>query len=240
MIVRHWIVAALLSACLVICTTSAQSWNGSDEDRRTDSTARDARNRGAARWYDTLEVTRPRHVLMTSYDRLMLSVFSAGMAPTGLALALLTLAAPSVAILVEEGVAHGGVGLSTGIGFGGSQDAEVYWPHIRLQLEANHYFYRSTSNNWRISLMRDVPITSVHRRGYVWFGLSGGFGLSIDETSRSAFAEGSIGVMNPLGIRFLTLYPMHTWGLRGRAGWDPTASRIWHEIALAGSATFAW
>jgi hypothetical protein len=41
-----------------------------------------------------------------------------------------------------------------------------------------------------------------------------------------------------MGIRFLTLFPQHNYGIRGRAGYNLGTRQPWYEISLCATSTF--
>ena len=191
-----------------------------------------------AHWYDTLQVTRPRYARITPMERLALSTFTALALPVGLAIGVTTLLPPSINVMVEDGTVRTGVTISTGLGFGVDTDQVIFFPTWRLQGEAGYYFGGKLGPVARLSAMFDKPIGSIQPRDFFWFGVAGGAGVSTDFASASPYAEGWIGVMNPMGIRFLTLFPMHNYGLRGRVGYSPADGEPWYELSLCASSTF--
>jgi hypothetical protein len=144
-----------------------------------------------------------------------------------------------VNVIVENGTPLAGLAMSIGYGIGGDTTQLAYFPDFRIQAEYGYYFARSPRNRVALSMLVDRPIVSVHQRDFFWLGVAGGGGMATDfSTFYGPFAEGWIGVENPLGMRYITLFPMHNYGLRLRAGYDVVNARPWYEAAIAGSATF--
>lgn len=189
-------------------------------------------------WYDTLQVTKPRVAAVTKAERLALSAFTALAIPVSIAVGVTTVIPPSVNILVEDGVPRAALAFSTGYGFGGDTSLFVFFPDFRVQLEYGYYFARSPRNRVALGLLVDKPIASIHRRDFFWFGVAGGGGLATDFTSYQPYLEGWIGIINPMGLRYVTLFPMHNYGIRGRVGYDVTLDRPWYELSLAATGTF--
>jgi len=194
----------------------------------------------AKKWYDTLEVTKPHYARQTRYERLLLSAFTAVSLPIGIIAGVTTLFPPSISALTEGDATYGGLAVSTGVGFGSDTTALIYFPSVRLQGEFAYYFQREHPSIVRASVDLDYRFGSIHSQDLYWLGVSGGAGISTDFHGASPFAEGWLGVMNPLGINFIGLLPMHNFGLRGRAGYDVGRDRPWFEVALSATSTFAW
>lgn len=191
-----------------------------------------------AEWYDTLTVTKPRYAQMTDSERFLLSLYTAATLPSLIVVGGLATVPPSVSAMQEDGVWRTGVGLSAGIGFGGDRRS-LWWFHdARLQAEGTWYFHRDRPLLLRAALLFDYRVASISRNNLYWVGVAGGAGASTDFAATSPFAEGWIGVMNPNGVRFTGLFPMHNFGLRGRVGYDIANERSWIELALGGTATF--
>jgi len=189
-------------------------------------------------WYDTLTVTKPRYAYASPLERLALAAFTAISIPVGLSIGVTTLLPPSITVMQEDGVLRSGVAFSTGIGFGGDTSKTIFFPDFRLQLEGAYFFTRVPQPVMRAGLLVDYPAASIHSRDFAWFGLAGGGGISTDFSTISPYAEGWVGLMNPMGIRFLTLFPMHHYGLRGRVGYNTTTGSMWYELSLTATSTF--
>jgi len=190
--------------------------------------------------YDTLTVTTPRYAELTVGDRTALAAFAAASLPVNLALVTASVAPPAVVILREGELAFGGVAVSTGFGFGRRWEDLAYWPELRLQVEWAHLFRRPIHTLVRLSVLRDFPVLPVSDRQLFWLGASAGVGLSRDVAGTSGYVEGSLVIMNPMGINFMMLFPMHTWGIRSRIGTKGDRSQWWYEFSFGGSATFAF
>jgi len=189
-------------------------------------------------WYDTLTVTKPRYAQMTDGERFMLSLYTAAMLPSLIIAGGFGAVPPSVSVMQEEGVWRAGVGVSVGIGFGGNRSNLWWFYDARLQGEVVGYFDREDPLLVRASLLFDRRIARLSRKSFYWFGVAGGGGLATDFSVITPFAEGWVGVMNPNGIRFTGMFPMHNFGLRGRLGYDITNRRSWIEFSVGGTATF--
>lgn len=189
-------------------------------------------------WYDTLTVTRPRYARVAPWERLALSAFTALAIPIGLSVATLTVLPPTVNVVSRDGELHGGISVSTGMGFGGDRSSELFFPDYRVQVEGAYFFGIDPGPRISASILADLPVASLSRYDALWFGMAGGGGIATDFQSVSPFAEGWIGVLNPMGTRFLTFFPMHNYGLRGRAGYDITNGRMWYELSLSATSTF--
>lgn len=197
-----------------------------------------AQQDSARHWYDTLTVTKPRYARQSRYDRMILSAFAALSVPVAMTVGTLSLFPPSFSALYEDGTTYGGIAFSTGRSFGIDTTPATYFPDVRVQGEFAYFFSRPHSTVLRASGLFDHRFGPVTRREIFWFGVSGGAGVATDFHGVSPFAEGSIGVMNPLGIRFLGLFPMHNYGVRVRAGFDVTNEQPWYELSLSGTSTF--
>ncbi len=189
-------------------------------------------------WYDTLTVTKPRYARVTPAEQLALSAFTALAIPIGLTVSAITVFPPSITMVIEDGIMYTGISVSTGIGFGGDRSTPIFFPDYRVQVEGAYFFSRSPAPMLRASILADHPMTSLHSRDFLWLGVAGGGGLSTDFTTVVPFAEGWIGLINPMGLRVLTLFPMHNYGLRGRAGYDLGNHRPWYELSITASSTF--
>ena len=193
----------------------------------------------ATRWYDTLTVTEARYARVTPLEGLALSAFLAISVPVAAAIALTTTLPPSVVVLRDGGVDRAGIALSSGLGFGVAEGSELMWfPVARLQGEIAYFPAEDLPTLMRASALLDYRFGSIDRRNLFWFGIAGGPGVSTDFRSISPFGELFIGLSNPLGINHYPYRPMHHLGLRFRTGYDPVASRIWHEGAFAITSTF--
>jgi|GEM_PF-2139557 len=193
---------------------------------------------GSRPWYDTLTVTQPRYARATPLERLALSAFTAVSIPVGLAIGATTILPPSITVLQEDDELRAGVAFSTGIGFGGDTTKFIFFPDVRLQLEGAYFFTRTPQPVMRAGVLFDAPIASIHSRDFVWFGMAGGSGLSTDLKTVSPYLEGWMGLLTPMGIRFLTLFPMHNYGFRTRAGYNTTTGRLWYEFSISATSTF--
>jgi hypothetical protein len=207
-------------------------------DAQTDTTRTDTI--GQRHWYDTLTVTKPRYARVTTLEKTLLSGFVALAIPVSAVSGALTIFPPSFNMLVEEKKVYPGVAISTGLSFGGDSAGIIWFPDIRLQPEIGWYFGRNDPVIAHISVIHDIPITSIHRRNFYYLAASGGAGAGFDGANTSLHAEVWFGIANPSGIRFIGLYPMHNYGVRIRAGYDLTAQRIWIEPSLSATATFWW
>jgi hypothetical protein len=192
----------------------------------------------AKHWYDTLKVTKPRYAYKSNYEKLALSAFAALALPVSLTVGAFTLFPPSINFLVEDGRLHTGVVTSTGVGFGGDSTLFAWFPDYRIQLEIGYYFGRARTTLLRAGLLHDFTFRSIHPRDFFFLAAAAGGGIATDFDATSLYGEGWFGIANPNGIRFITLFPMHNYGLRLRAGYDFTAHRPWYEVGLAATATF--
>lgn len=202
------------------------------------SVAQPLREEKAIPWYDTLAVTKPRYAQITDSERFILSLYAATTIPSLILVGGLSAVPPSVSIMQEDGVWRTGVGLSTGVGFGGDRSKGWWFYDARLQGEVVGYFDREHPFLARASLLFDYRIASLSQNNFYWFGFAGGGGVATDFATLSPFAEGWIGVMNPNGVRFVGMFPMHNFGLRGRIGYDIANERSWIEFLLGGTSTF--
>ncbi len=189
-------------------------------------------------WYDTLTVTRARYTHTAPYEELALAVFTTASIPFGLALGALTLLPPSANVLSEQGISRTGIAISAGVGLTPDTSAYIFFPELRLQAEAGYYFDRPHPWIARATVLRDLPLVSIDSRDIFWLGVAGGIGATTDFNSAGLHAEAWVGLTNPMGIRYLVLYPMHNYGLRARAGYDFTTRQRWYELAICATATF--
>ena len=192
------------------------------------------------RWYDTLEVTKPRYAHATTGEKLALSAFTALALPIGFVVSGTTLFPPSINLLFEGKEHWVGIVVGTGVGFGGDTLDLIYYPVARLQFEGGYYFMRPSPLMMKASLLADYRIASVHSRDFVWAAVAGGGGVATDFKSASPYAELWAGFLNPLGIRYVPLFPMHHYGIRARAGYDFAEGRPWYEVSLVATSTFGW
>lgn len=230
--------ALVLTAIAVVITAHGQSPINSDTVPMVDS-VRHSEPPNARAWYDSLSITQPQYAVVSHDNLLSLGLFTTVTLPLQLLVVMGTFAPPSLAILADEGVDRGGVAVSTGFGIGRrlSQD-EVFWPEVRLQWERVHYFARSTQDMWRATLARDWPVVAIDDRGILHLGGSVGIGVTEDAGSYQPHVQVMASVMNPMGISYLTLFPMHVWGARGRVGWNPESREYWFELTIGGEAAF--
>jgi hypothetical protein len=192
------------------------------------------------KWYDTLTVTRPRYARITAMERLALSAFIALSLPVTVIVGGTTLFPPGFLVRREDGVDRFAMAVQSGIGFGGDTMALTWFPAARLQGEFAYFFNDDQPARVRLSLDVDHQFGSIDRRDFIWFGVAGGLGISTDFADEvSPFAEGFIGLSNPLGIRYVPLFPMHNYGLRFRTGYDFGSSHVWYEAALIATSTFS-
>ncbi len=192
----------------------------------------------ARNWYDTLTVTVPKYEGITSAEHLALAAYIIASIPTGAAIVMITGLPPSLAILREDGVAYGGLSISSGYGFTHDTNALLFFPYVRVMLEGTWFFTRERSLLVRAAGLVDLPLAQIDNRGIYWLGVAGGGGVSTDFNDAGAFAEGWVGAIVPMGIRYVGLYPMHNIGLRGRLGYDIGAKRSWYELSLGMTSTF--
>jgi hypothetical protein len=191
------------------------------------------------KWYDTLAVTTPRYARVTTGERMALAAYVALSLPTVAVVTGPTLVPPSFVIRREGGVDRPGVALQTGVGFGGDTMAIMWFPIVRFQGEVVYFFGDSQPWYGRASLLADHRFGSIDRRKFFWLGVAGGLGISTDFSSVSPYAEGFFGLSNPLGIRYVPLFPMHHYGLRFRTGYNVGSDQIWYEAAIAATSTFS-
>ena len=192
------------------------------------------------KWYDTLTVTKPRYARITAGERLALSAFIALSLPVTAIVGGTTLFPPSFLLRRENGEDRFAMAVQSGIAFGGDTMALMWFPVARLQGEFAYFFSEDQPARVRLSLDVDHRFGSIDRRDFIWFGVSGGLGISTDFAKEvSPFAEAFIGLSNPLGIRYVPLFPMHHYGLRFRTGYDFGSARVWYEAALAATSTFS-
>ncbi len=189
-------------------------------------------------WYDTLTVTRPRYAYASPSERLALAAFTAISIPIGLGVSVLTLLPPSVNVLTENGASHTGIAFSAGVGIARDTTPFIFFPEYRFQFEGGYYFQRERRAIVRASINVDKPIAPIDRRKFFWLGAAAGAGVSTDFRSTGPYVEGWLGLINPMGIRYLSLFPMHNYGLRGRVGYDPIARAAWYEFGITATSTF--
>lgn len=197
-----------------------------------------SRDSAARHWYDSLAITVPKYEGVTAEEHLALAAFVVASIPAGAAIIMATGLPPSLAILREDGISYGGLSISSGYGFTHDTNALLFFPYARVMLEGTWYFTRERSLLVRAAGLVDLPIAQIDQRGIYWLGMAGGGGISTDFDDGGPFAEGWVGVIVPMGIRFVGLYPMHNIGLRGRFGYDVGLQRTWYELSLGMTSTF--
>lgn len=235
----RYAVIAMVMAVPALAQPDTTGINAADTSAAPETPASGSSSSATTRpWYDTLTVTKPRYAYASPIERLALAAFTALSLPVGATIGALTLLPPSINVLVEDGTPQTGFAISSGIGFGVDTTGVIFFPDYRLQFEGAYFFTREQSIMVRAAVLFDKPLMSVHRRDFFWLGIAGGAGVSTDFREVTPYAEGWIGVMNPMGIRFLTLFPQHNYGLRGRAGYDFGTGRPWYELALCATSTF--
>jgi hypothetical protein len=158
--------------------------------------------------------------------------------PVAVTVSAITILPPNINLLVEDGKLYPGVSISTGRGFGGDSNQITWFPDFRLQFELGEYFGRDRMTIVHAGALHDFIFGSVHPRNYFYLAAAGGVGVATDFRNVAPYVEGWFGVANPEGIRFITLFPMHNYGLRVRAGYDLTASRTQLEVAISATSTF--
>ncbi|MBL7989600.1 MAG: hypothetical protein JNJ94_16175 [Chlorobi bacterium] len=204
----------------------------------TPSASQPAPQGDTVRWYDTLTITKPRYARMTDGERFVLSLYAAATIPSLIVVGGFAAVPPSLSVMQEEGVWRTGVGVTTGIGFGGDRSKRWWFYDARLQGEVVWYFDREHPLLVRALGLVDYRVAPLGQNRFYWFGVAGGGGISTDFATLSPFAEGWIGVMNPNGVRFVGMFPMHNFGLRSRVGYNLTHQRHWIELSLGGTSTF--
>lgn len=202
------------------------------------SVAQPAPQKDTVPWYDTLTITKPRDARMTDGERFVLSLYAATTLPPLIVASGLAAVPPSLSLMQEDGVWRTGVGITTGVGFGGDRSKRWWFYDARLQGEAVWYFHRDHPLLVRAVGLVDYRIAPLSQNHFYWLGVAGGGGISTDVATLSPFAEGWIGVMHPNGVRFVGMFPMHNFGLRGRIGYSPASERHWIEVSLGGTSTF--
>ncbi|MBC8145029.1 MAG: hypothetical protein H7X80_05545 [bacterium] len=191
-------------------------------------------------WYDTVAVTRPKFARATLGERLALAGFTALALPVGIVVGGLTLAPPSLSILQEQDGSHLGLSLGTGWGFGGDSTQMVYYPDVRVQVDVGYYLERDRRIIAHAAVLKDLRLASLHSRDFFWFAMAGGVGVASDLHRYQPYAEGWIGVLNPMGIRYAPLFPMHNFGMRARVGYDVTREGVWYELSVGATSTFGF
>lgn len=191
-----------------------------------------------AHWYDTLTPTQPRLAEPTPSEITILRAASAVVIPVMFTVATATLVPPAIGVHFADGVATPMFFFGTGVGFGGDTALETFFPTVRVQVEGALPVASKREAELRLSAHRDLPVATLDRRGLYWFGFEGGAGIATTFGSVRPFAEGWLGAMTPMGIRYIGFYPMHHFGLRGRVGYDPATRRAWYEVGLGVTATF--
>lgn len=191
------------------------------------------------KWYDTLTVTQPRVARVTRSERIALAAYVALSLPVSLVVGGTTLVPPSFIVKREGRNDLMGIAMSSGIAFGGDTMQLTWFPVVRLQGEVAYYFTSTQPTLARLSLLADYRFTSIDRRDFMWLGVAGGAGVSTDFATVSPYAEAFIGLSNPLGIRYIPLFPMHHYGLRLRTGYNLGDGTIWYEAAVAATSTFS-
>ena len=219
-----WSAALVLMVTLLPSTASAQVATG-DSVRA---------------WYDTLEVERPRYARATMGERLALSAFTALALPVALTVGAITLFPPTINVLHEHGQTHVGVTAGTGWGIGGDTTAFIYFPDVRMQVDIGYYLGRDRRIMGHVSFLKDARLVSIHPRDFFWVAVAGGVGVATDIHSVEPYAEGWVGFLNPMGIRYAPLFPMHHYGVRGRIGYDPASSQPWYEVSFGVTSTFGF
>ena len=194
--------------------------------------------RDSVHWYDTLTPTQPRFATPTPGEITLLRAASAVVIPVMFTVATATLIPPGFGVNISNGEVTPVFVFGTGVGFGGDTAKETFFPDLRVQAEGAVMLASERPVELRLSLHRDLPLISLDRRELFWLGAEAGVGAATTFQRVLPFAEGWIGVMNPMGVRFIGMFPMHHYGLRGRIGYDPATQRAWYELTLGATATF--
>jgi len=192
----------------------------------------------ARQWYDTLTPTKPRLAVPTPGEITTLRAASAVVIPVMFTVATATLIPPEIGVNIADGTATPVFLFGTGVGFGGDTALTTFFPDFRLQAAGAVMIASERPVELRLSLHRDLPVFSLDRRDLFWLGVDGGAGVATTFDNLSPFAEGWIGVMSPMGVRFIGFFPMHHYGLRARVGYNAATDRAWYELSVGATATF--
>lgn len=189
-------------------------------------------------WYDTLEVEQPRYARATVGERLALAAFATLALPVGMVVGATTIIPPTINLLVEDKRTSVGITAGSGLGFGGDSTQQVYYPDLRVQLDIGYYFGRERPFIAHAAVMKDLWIASVHPKDLIGVGVSAGAGVATDAHTYTPYVEAWLGLLNPLGIAFAPLFPMHNYGVRARLGYNPAREQPWYELGVGITSTF--
>lgn len=227
----RWVFVSSMLLALCAAPASAQTGAGESLNAELDS---------VRHWYDTIAVTRPRFARATLGERLALAAFTSLALPVGIAVGGLTLVPPTLTILQEHDGAHAGIALGTGWGIGGDTTQMIYYPDVRVQFDVGYYIERERNFVVHAALLTDLRVASLNSQDFLWFAIAGGAGVATDLHNYEPYAEGWVGVMNPMGIRYVPLFPMHHVGLRVRVGRDVVERATWYEVSVGVTSTFGF
>jgi hypothetical protein len=150
----------------------------------------------------------------SSYDQAVLIGANALLVPLAIAATAVSIAPPSVGILMDDGASYATLGFESGIGLGTARKTGTFADE-RLMVSYVHVYNRHQPDIWRLEAVKDVGFGFIDRRNIMLFGASPFAGVFARGADRGYVLGASLHAMVP-SLPYIGLFPLHTIGLTYR------------------------
>jgi hypothetical protein len=173
-------------------------------------------SRGAAADADveSADTTDYESTHSTVYEQAALIGANAVLIPLALSVAAVSIAPPSLGMVIDNGVSYATVGFETGIGLGPATESGRF-AEKRLMLNYTHVYNVHRHDLWRIEGVKDFNFGFIDSRKIFAFGVSPMAGLYTDGPARGYSLGASVRLMLP-SLPYFGMFPLHTIGVTYR------------------------
>ncbi len=184
-----------------------------------------------------LDSTRYESTSSTPYEEAALIGANVMLIPLAIAAMAVSVAPPSVGVLVHDGTTYATLGLETGIGVGTQRETGRF-ADARLMLGYVHVYNRHQPDLWRAEAVKDVHCCFIDRRKLLLLGAAPRAGLYVRGAERGYSLGASVHLMIP-SLPYFGFFPLHTAGITYRYSRNFSGGDF-HTVALgiAAAVTF--
>ncbi len=173
----------------------------------------------------------------TPYEEAALIGANVMLIPLAIAATAVSVAPPSVGVLVHDGTAYATLGFETGLGIGAQRETGRF-ADARLMLSYVHVYNRHQPDLWRAEAVKDVHCCYIDRRKLFLLGAGPRAGLYARGAERGYSLGASVHLMIP-SLPYFGFFPLHTVGMTYRYSRNFSGGEF-HTVALgvAAAVTF--
>lgn len=180
--------------------------------------------------YDSTQYESTRS---SSFDEAALIGANAMLIPLAIGASAISIAPPSIGVLVDDGVTYTTLGFESGIGLGTMRETGVF-ANERLLVSYVHVYNRHQRDIWRVDAVKDIHFSFLDKRQLMLLGASPMAGVFARGAERGYALGASLRLMIP-SLPYVGLFPLHTIGITYRYN-KFFSGGAFHTVALGISA----